>query len=80
MEYRFTDTNKATVTFDVTLGQIEDMRAVYQAVLSGDVSKVSRWQVRNMIRKLAEAQRQAADMMAIEAKALADKANVDDTI
>lgn len=80
MEYRFTDTNKAAITVDVTLGQIEDLRAIFAAVLAGDVSNVSRWRVREISRKLADAQRQAADMMAIEAKALADKANVDDTI
>ena len=80
MEYRFTDANKAAVTFDMTLGQIDDMRKLYEAVLGGDVSNVSRWQVRAMIRKLAEAQRQAADLLAIEAKALADKARLDESI
>lgn len=79
MEYRFTDTNKATVTFDLTLGQIEDMRAVYMAVIAGDVSNLSRWQVRAMVRKLADAQRQAAEIMELDAKALADKAKLDDT-
>ena len=78
MEYRFTDTNKAAVTIDLTLGQIEDMRAVYMAVLAGDVSNVSRWQARAMVRKLAEAQRQAAEIMELDAKALADKAKLDD--
>ena len=79
MEYRFTDTNKATITFDLALGDVADLRDLLVKVLAGDVSDVSRWRVRGLVRKLADAQRQAADIMAMDAKALADAAKLDDT-
>lgn len=78
MDYRFTDTNTATVTFDLTLGDVADLRATMQKVLSGDVSDVSSWQVRSFVRKLADAQRQAAEVMALDANALAEDAKIAD--
>ena len=79
MDYRYTDSSKAVITFDVTIGEVADLRAALEAILAGDVSNVSRWQTRGMVRKLADAQRQAADMMRIEADALAERAKLDDS-
>ena len=78
MDYRYTDSNKAAITLDVTIGDVADLRAALEAILAGDVSNVSRWQTRAMVRKLADAQRQAADMLRIEADALAEKAKLGD--
>lgn len=74
MEYRFTDMFKATVTFDLTLGQIDDLRQLLEKVHAAQIEGVSGWRVREMVRKLADAQRMAADLIAIDAKALAERA------
>ena len=79
MEYRYTDSSKAAITLDVTIGDVADLRAALEAILAGDVSNVSRWQTRAMVRKLADAQRQAADMLRIEADALAERAKLGDS-
>ena len=78
MDYRYTDSSKAAITLDVTIGDVADLRAALEAILAGDVSNVSRWQTRAMVRKLADAQRQAADMLRIEADALAERAKLGD--
>jgi hypothetical protein len=78
MEYRYTDSSKAAITLDVTVGDVADLRAALEAILAGDVSNVSRWQTRAMVRKLADAQRQAADMLRVEADALAERAKLGD--
>ena len=74
MEYRFTDMFKATVTFEMTLGQIDDLRQLLEKVHAAQIEGVSGWRVREMVRKLADAQRMAADLIAIDAKALAERA------
>ncbi len=79
MDYRYTDSSKAAITLDVTVGDVADLRAALEAILAGDVSNVSRWQTRAMVRKLADAQRQAADMLRIEADALAERAKLGDS-
>lgn len=79
MDYRYTDSSKAAITLDVTIGDVADLRAALEAILAGDVSNVSRWQTRAMVRKLADAQRQAADMLRIEADALAERAKLGDS-
>lgn len=73
MEYRVTDTNKATVTIDLTLGDVDDLRAMLQAAMDANIDGVSRWTARMMIGKLIEAQAQAAEIMVLDAKAIADK-------
>jgi len=73
MEYRFTDTNKATATVDLTISDLDELRAILQAVLDAKVEDVSRWRVRGFISKLIDAQGHAAEIMAVDAKALADK-------
>lgn len=80
MEYRFTDTNKAAITFDIALGDVSDLRDLLQKVLAGDVSDVSRWRVRALVRKLADAQRQAVDIMRMDADTLAEKAKLPDDL
>jgi hypothetical protein len=80
MEYRYTDTGRANTVFDLSLDDVANLRDVLTKVLSGDVSDISRWQTRSMIRKLAEAQAKAADALAYEAKALAEKAKLSDSI
>lgn len=79
MEYRFTDTTKATVTFDLTISQIDDLRGMLVKLAQAEVANVSKWRVREMVRKLADAQRQAGEIMTLDAKALADAAKLDDT-
>ena len=80
MEYRYTDTGHANTVFDLSLDDVANLRDILTKVLSGDVSDVSRWQVRSMIRKLAEAQAKAADALAYEAKALAERAKLPDDL
>jgi hypothetical protein len=77
MEYRFTDTSKTTITFSLDLSQVADLRETL--VKAMDIEGISRWRVRGMIRTLAEAQRQAADIMTLDAKSLADAAKLDDS-
>lgn len=78
MEYRFTDTSRATTVFDLTLDDVREMRKILQAVLAGDVSEVSRWQVRGMVRKLADAQAKAAEIFEYDAKQLRKDAELGD--
>ena len=80
MEYRYTDTGHANTVFDLSLDDVANLRDILTKVLNGDVSDVSRWQVRSMIRKLAEAQAKAADALAYEAKALAERAKLPDDL
>jgi hypothetical protein len=78
MEYRFTDADKATVTVDLTLGDVAELRGILSAVLDGKTEDVSRWSTKAFVRKLAEAQAKAAEIMATEAQALAEKAKLPD--
>ena len=75
-QYRFTDTSKTTVTIDLTLDQIADLRATLTKAL--DLDGVPRWTTRDTIRKLADAQRSAAEIMALDAKQVADAAKLGD--
>lgn len=80
MEYRFTDTMKTTVTFDLTVSQIEDLRGMLTKLAKAEIEGVSKWRVREMVRKLADAQRQAGEIMMIDAKALIEAAKKDDEL
>jgi|694.fasta_scaffold60908_10 hypothetical protein len=80
MEYRYTDTGRANTVFDMSLDDVANLRDVLTKVLSGDVSDVSRWQVRGMIKALANAQAKAADALAYEAKALIERAKLPDDL
>ena len=79
MEYRFTDADKATVTIDLSLGDLAEMRGIMMSVLDGKTEDVSRWTLRRFVRKLAEAQGKAAEIMEMEAKSLAEKAKLPDS-
>lgn len=78
MEYRFTDTTKATVTFDLTISQIDDLRGMLTKLGQAEIAGVSKWRVREMVRKLADAQRQAGEIMTLDAKALVEAAKLSD--
>lgn len=78
MEYRYTDTEAATITLTLTLSDVAAMRAMLEAASKIEVENVSRWRVRDFVRTLATAQGKAAEVLAMEAKALADKAKLAD--
>ncbi len=78
MEYRFTDTTKATVTFDLTISQIDDLRGMLTKLGQAEIEGVSKWRVREMVRKLSDAQRQAGEIMTLDAKALIEAAKLSD--
>ena len=79
MEYRFTNTDSAKVTMDVSVGDIADLRDILTKALDAKLEDVSRWQLRRLIRELAEAQRKSAETLEYEAKSLADKAKLPDS-
>ena len=79
MEYRFTNTDSAKVTMDVTLGDIADLRDILIKALDAKLEDVSRWQLRRFIRELAEAQRKTAEIFEMDAKSLAEKAKLPDS-
>ena len=76
MEYRFTDTNSMKVSLELTLCDIDDLRNILSKAMDAKLEDVSRWRMRNFIRALADAQAKAADIMALDAKGLADKAKL----
>jgi uncharacterized protein YggE len=76
MDYRFTNTDDAKVTFDMTVSDIGELRAILTAASKAGLEDVSNWRLRRMIKALAEAQGKAADAMAHEAKSLADAAKL----
>lgn len=78
MEYRFTNTDSVKVTVDLTLGDIADLRDILTKALDAKLEDVSRWQLRRMIRELADAQCKTAEMFKLEAQTLADKAKLGD--
>jgi hypothetical protein len=78
MDYRYTDTSKANVVFDLSIEDVADLRDVLTAARKGDVADLSKWMLRRMIKALAEAQVKAAEAMAYEAKALAERAKLPD--
>ena len=78
MEYRFTSTDEAKVTFDMTVSDITELRAILMAAKKVGLEDVSNWRLRRMIKALAEAQGKAAEAMASEAKSLADAAKLPD--
>jgi hypothetical protein len=78
MEYRFTNTDDAKVTLDMTVSDIGELRAILVAASKAGLEDVSNWRLRRMIKALAEAQGKAADAMAHEAKALSDAAKLAD--
>ena len=78
MEYRFTNTDSVKVTVDLTLGDIADLRDILTKALDAKLEDVSRWQLRRMIRELADAQGKTAEMFKLEAQTLADKAQLGD--
>jgi hypothetical protein len=80
MEYRYTDTDKANVVFDLSIGDIAELRDIILAARKANLDGVSRWTTRRMIQTLAEAQGKAAEAMAYEAKALAEKAKLPDDL
>lgn len=79
MEYRFTNTDSVKVTVDLTLGDISDLRNILTKALDAKLEDVSRWQLRSLIRALADAQCQTAEMFKLEAQTLADKAKLGDS-
>lgn len=79
MEYRFTNTDSVKVTVDLTLGDISDLRDILTKALDAKLEDVSRWQLRRMIRELADAQRKTAETLEYEAKSLAEKAKLPDS-
>lgn len=78
MEYRYTDTDKADVALSLTLSEIAALRTILEAACKIEIENVSRWRVRDFVRKLADAQAKAAEALALEAKTLADKAKLAD--
>jgi hypothetical protein len=78
MEYRFTNTDATKVSVDLTLGDIADLRDILNKAIDAKLEDVSRWQLRRFIRELADAQRQAAEILEMEAKGLAEKAKLPD--
>ncbi len=78
MEYRFTNTDSVKVTVDLTLGDISDLRDILTKALDAKLEDVSRWQLRRLIRELADAQCKTAEMFKLEAQTLADKAKLGD--
>lgn len=80
MNYRYTHTDATCIAMDLTLNEIADLRNVLELALKAELEGVSKWPTRNMIKALANAQVQAADIMVYEAKLLADKAKLSDDI
>lgn len=80
MEYKYTDTDKTVVVMALTLAEVAMLREVLEAAHKAELAmeNVSRWRIRDMVRKLAETQGKAAETLAYEAKALADKAKLAD--
>ena len=78
MEYRFTNTDSAKVSVDLTIGDIADLRDILNKAIDAKLEDVSCWQLRRFIRELADAQRQAAEVLEMEAKSLAEKAKLPD--
>lgn len=79
MEYRFTNTDSTKITVDLALGDIADLRDILTKALDAKLEDVSRWQMRRLIRELAEAQRKTAETLEYEAKSLAEKAKLPDS-
>jgi hypothetical protein len=80
MEYRFTNTDSAKVSVDLTIGDIADLRDILTKALDAKLEDVSRWTLRRFVRELADAQRQAAETLAYDAKMLAEKAKLPDDL
>lgn len=80
MDYRYTHTDATRIAMDLSLSEIADLRNVLELVLKAELEGVSKWSMRIMIKALANAQAQAADIMVYEAKLLADKAKLSDDI
>jgi hypothetical protein len=80
MEYRFTNTDSAKVSVDLTIGDIADLRDILTKALAAKLEDVSRWTLRRFVRELAEAQRKTAETLEYEAKALAEKAKLPDDL
>ena len=80
MEYRYTDTDKANVVFDLSISDIAELRDIIMAARKANLDGVSGWTTRRMIKALAEAQAKAADAMAYEARMLAEKAKLPDDL
>jgi hypothetical protein len=80
MDYRYTDTNKATAMIDMTMGDIAELRDVLIAAHKVELQGVSKWTVRRMIKTLAEVQAKAAETMAFDAKMLAEAAKLPDDL
>jgi hypothetical protein len=78
MEYRFTNTDEAKITFDMKVGDFAELRAILTAAHKAGLEDVSNWRLRRMIKALAEAQGKVADALAHEAKALSDAAKLAD--
>jgi len=76
MDYRYTDTDDATVTLTFKLCDIESLRGIFEAINNGDVSGISKWRVRQLVRAMAGAQAKAAEVLARDAQALAEKAKL----
>ena len=79
MEYRFTNTDSTKVTLDMTVGDIADLRDILTKALDAKLEDVSRWQLRRMIRELADAQCKTAELFKMEAQTLAEKAKLGDS-
>lgn len=80
MDYRYTHTDATRIAMDLSLNEIADLRNVLELALKAELEGVSKWSIRIMIKALANAQSQAADIMVYEAKLLADKAKLSDDI
>lgn len=80
MNYRYTHTDATCIAMDLTLTEVADLRNVLELALKSDIEGFSMWTARALIKALANAQSQAADIMVYEAKLLADKAKLSDDI
>ena len=78
MEYRFTNTDAAKVTFDLTIGEISELRDMLEAARKVGLEGVSSWALRRVIKSLAEAQGKAAETLTYDAKMLAEAAKLPD--
>lgn len=79
MEYKFSDVSTMQISIGMSLSDIDALRKLLVAVQSNEQSGMASWRVRRYIRALAEAQAKAAEVLAYEAKALAETAKLDDT-
>ncbi len=70
MEYKYTDEARIPVVVGLTVGEIDTLRLVIEAVLALETLPVGRWSLRDLDKALAKAQDSVADTLAYQVNVL----------